>query len=212
MKTKTFLIILVIFSILFFGSFFYFNYKNSVINWKNSDGENFKFNVVKNGDTISYVLQVYSTGREYLIPFRHNPKELEDIKLDEKARDVILSSGDKAKKKIYITQDPDLPKLTDSESALAVVEINKVTGQAYYGIFKIDTISALTRETDRSKELELPIKTCNDASNEESVILLTMGNESSIDVDGNCVVVEGKDGKDLFRVTDKLVMHLLTVF
>ncbi len=212
MKTKTFLILLLIFSVIFFSSIFYFNYKKSVITWENDQGEKYRFNVIKTDNEVNYVLEAYSGNNKFLIPFRHSPEELEDIKLDEKAREIILYDGNKAKEKIYITQDPDLPKLTDSESVLAIVETNRVTGMAYYGVYKIDTISALTRETERGKELELPVKTCKDANNKESVILLTLGNESEIKVDGNCVIVEGKNGKDLFRVTDKLVMHLLTVF
>jgi len=138
---------------------------------------------------------------------------LESLDLDINIRDKLLSSDSgKLKEAIYITQDPELGDVTGSNSVLSVLEINRITGTASYGFYKIPTYTAVTRETERSKELELPVVTCEDAIDSVGVILLKEGDNSRAYLDGDCVIIESKNNEDFVKLADKVALHLLNVF
>lgn len=130
----------------------------------------------------------------------------------ENVSDKVVYNVGYMKKALFITQDPKLPDLTEKYSALAVIEINRVTGTLDYGVFKIFTTTAVNNETERSKELGIALATCANATDEIGVIQFEKGNETRIYTRGNCVILEGKEPMDFLRVADKLVLHLLGVF
>ena len=101
---------------------------------------------------------------------------------------------------------------TESKSILSVIEINRVTGTADYSIFQIPTFTAVAKESARSKELELPVITCANVSSSVGVLWLTLGEKNRLYSKDGCVIIEGKTGDDLLKLSDKLVLHLLGVF
>ncbi len=51
--------------------------------------------------------------------------------------------------------------------------------------------------------VQLPIKTCDDATSTTGVVIFKESDSNSVTLDGNCLVVEGKN---LLTITDKLVV------
>jgi len=66
---------------------------------------------------------------------------------------------------------------------------------------------ALTNVTTES----LPQKTCESATPDQPVILLSFANETSFVLENNCVKVGAVDDFDLFRHADRVVYHVLGV-
>jgi hypothetical protein len=175
-------------------------------------GGEYTFNVLTTDGITTHVIRVFVGDNEFYIPLKYGPKQLEDIPIEgDVVNDIVLNKG-KPKETIYITQDPDLVEETDSKSALAVVEINRITGVAAYSLYEIPTDTAVTRSTNRSAELELPVKTCEDVTEEESVILIKRGDTNRIYSDRGCVVLEAVENDDFFKVADALVLKLLGVY
>ena len=213
-KSRILILLIVIFVVTFFGAILY---KKSVQNSNvySYDGidDTYQFLIEKDGDSFLHIIKVYANNKAYLIPFRYGPKELEDIPLDTNAKKDFLYNDKGLKKDLYITQDPSLPDKTDQESILAIVEINRITGQAVWGIYNIPTHSSFTEETPRANEINLSIKDCKDVNNDIGVVKFTLGDSNRIYIDDNgCVILQAKEGDDIFKVADKMAMHLLGVF
>ena len=67
-------------------------------------------------------------------------------------------------------------------------------------------------ETPRSKEIALPIITCNTVNETVSVIYLTLGTENKVYSEKDCIIVEGKDTEGLTLAANKFAYYLLGVF
>lgn len=178
-------------------------------------GGDYIFTIVPNpeGSGARHVIEVNAGDVVYRYPLRYGPKELEEIPISGDVKEKLLFNGQTQKNTIYITQDPELPDKTDKFSAIAVIDINQVTGPASYGAFKIPTITAVTYENNSSIKNKLPVITCKDSSSKVGVIEIKLGAENKITQDENgCVILEGVDGQGILRVADKLILNMLGVF
>src|SRR3989344_7301792 len=197
-KTKV-AVTLVIILLIVFGTF-YFIFKS--INKTNSQegslqtyvytgpGGDYRFTMVPDASGVGFrhVIEIRAGDSIYRYPLRYGPKELIDIPMSGDVKENLLYNGQYQKNTLYITQDPDLPDQTDELSSIAVIDINEVTGTASYGVFKIPTITAVTRETNSSISNKLPLITCKDASAKVGVIEIKLGSENKISQDENgCV-------------------------
>lgn len=178
-------------------------------------GGDYRFTVVPDADGTSMrqVIEVKAGNSIYRYPLRYGPKDLESIPMSGGAKENLLFNGQVQKNTLYITQDPNLPDQTDKLSAIAVIDINEVTGTASYGAFKMPTITAVTYETNGSIKNNLPVVTCKDSTNKVGVIELKLGPENKISQEPNgCVILQGVDGQGIIKVADKLILNMLGVF
>lgn len=228
---KTHLVTIIVFLIvlsIFTGGFIY--YKHYLEEGKtytyNGAEATFEFEIVKKPgiDLLFHRVYVYLTrdGKEikYYINMRNSPMSVENIPFED-VRDKILYSNGK-NTTYYITQDPDLPIQSNKISTLAVMNINRVTAGSVVKeegfetsiiIYGIPTKSAVTRLTPDYEGTSIPIKDCKDATREEPVFKLLIGDENRIYKDGDwCVVLEAKSYEDLLKVADKFVYNLIGVF
>lgn len=178
-------------------------------------GGDYLFTIVpdEEGEGVRHLIEVMAGNAIYKYPLRYGPKELEEITISGDVKERLLFNADRQKTTLYITQDPDLVDKTDSYSAIAVIDINSVTGSASYGAFKINTITAVTRETTDTIRNNLPVITCEDSDNNVGVIELRLGLENKISQEENgCVILEGVDAQGILKVADKLILNMLGVF
>jgi len=160
---------------------------------------------VYNGYTITkhefgWAATVYAGPNEqpHIVYLHHGPKELEDIQ-SENPKSRIINA-----KQIYATFSPSMP---GASTALAVIDVVKVTGtNPQWGILKIPTKPTIT-EPDGINE----VKTCDDASNLNSVILFKLGDKTKIYAENNCVIIEAENEEDLIKASNRLVYELLGV-
>src|SRR3989344_2042367 len=207
-KTKV-AVTLVIILLIVFGTF-YFIFKS--INKTNSQegslqtyvytgtGGDYRFTMVPDASGVGFrhVIEIRAGDSIYRYPLRYGPKELVDILMSGDVKEKLLFDGQHQKNTLYITQDPVLPDKTDTFSAIAVIDINQVTGPASYGVFKIPTITAVTYENNGSIKNNLPVITCKDSTNKVGVIEIKLGVENKITQDENgCVILEGVDGQGI---------------
>ena len=144
-----------------------------------------------------YQIKIYvkDDKQPYLISTRYSPLDLEDISVSYSRNDVL-------KKEIFITMDSKASAI----SVLAATEISKITGN--YFIYGVPTHGALTEPVEGKK---VEVKTCNDVTEDQAIILLKQGENSKIYSENGCVILEGKSEYDLIKVANKLILNLLGV-
>jgi hypothetical protein len=106
--------------------------------------------------------------------------------------------------KVYITTEPNYP----ASVVLGGVEISKVmaiVSKSYETQMVIK--SAMTKPGNYS----FPIATCENITATQRVIYLKLGNETKIDFDNGCVIVEGTDAIQLLRASERLAFEILRI-
>ncbi len=158
----------------------------------------FDFTPVEGG---LWAVQVQEKGQPYVIPFYYHPRDTTDVVVHQGVLDPVLRNPEQ----IFISVDPD-------EGALPVVagvEISRLTGNKY-NILNIPTRGALSRQP--ATHVEIPIVTCDDASNSTTVIQLVHDpTANAIVSDGNCVILFYKDANESVRVADRYAYMLLRI-
>ena len=132
-------------------------------------------------------------GEEVFFPIF--PKELEDINIDDKTRQLLKQDY------FVVTYDPE----SNLSAEMAIVQF-KLFEERLKPIKKY-AIRALTE----SSETILPQKTCADATEKNPVILLEYGNETGIYSEGNCIIAKGNSATGLYRVADRIVYTMTGV-
>jgi len=173
--------------------------------YESPKGEEFGFVKSQIGNIPIYTLTVYvhysdQLIKPYEIPLRNQPKDLEEIPIQDGIRTKILSSTG-----IFLTMDPNL----DAKVTVAAIQLAKVLGNADFGVFKIPTQGAFTSLEETAPDY--PVITCNNATAQTKVILLEQGDENKASIEGNCVIIEGTDPDNLIKVSEKVVLNLLNV-
>jgi hypothetical protein len=146
----------------------------------------------------SYGTYVVLGGNQTAIRFRLDPREAGNISLDDIALKDIVSA-----KKLYITTDPQGTDL--GNIAIAAYEISRIIG-----LSSIPTVGAYTRDADPPNS-DVPIKTCADATNTTTVIVLETGDFTGISDQNYCVHISGTNSTELIKAADKLGMNLLGI-
>jgi len=118
--------------------------------------------------------------------------------------------------KIVIMSNPDdVEHLNTSASFLSLNGLSKV----YMSINPYDNVGAALQDFERNVHLssplviscyedndrcaDLPIKRCPDASPSVGVLIFKEANETVVTFENNCMTIEGKD---LLKITDKLIL------
>ncbi|MAG15502.1 hypothetical protein CMO88_00405 [Candidatus Woesearchaeota archaeon] len=134
----------------------------------------------------------------YILDFRFNPKQVEDIPV-EGTIEVEFQS-----KTAYLTIDPsEEPTEETSYVALAAVELARKLTDPFYR----DVVAACTiNETDACASR--PIITCDNTN--QTVIHLKEADEAKITFDRNCITIQGtRDG--IIKAADKLLFQWLGI-
>jgi hypothetical protein len=161
------------------------------------------FNVQKviDNNVPTYKIKFYfeKNSQPFIISFRNNPKDLENITIEKDIRDILFK---KNVKELYIT----MPSNASSLSVIAATEISKIVGNQYF--FNLPTHGALTSPVEGK---DVPIKTCNDLSTNTSIILLKIAPETKVYNENNCIIIQGNNEYELVRGANRLVLTLLNI-
>ncbi|NQV09089.1 hypothetical protein HQ529_04520 [Candidatus Woesearchaeota archaeon] len=133
----------------------------------------------------------------YTIPFHYNPKEVEDIPMDDFVRDYLVDAYYDHNKTVYITFDPEDPSL--GFVALA-------NGEFSVNVAKTLGLNLIASCTNDSIEVckEVPTITCDNT--EEPVVFFDPNGETRVSATGNCLTIQG-EGKELTRAVDRLLFN-----
>jgi hypothetical protein len=146
--------------------------------------------------------------QKYLIPFEYGPEELEDIPIEKVRWDI------RDAKNIYITRDVYLDLENENKMIVALLTVERVVGQKMLdpAPFNIPTLLASIEDNERTRELKLPVLTCNNANENRFVIWFKEGNENQI-YKGNdyCVVAEFESGDNPIKIGTALTYHIMGV-
>ena len=142
---------------------------------------------------------ITATDKKIPIAFRLDPRNASSINLDDGVVQKVLTSA-----KIYLTLDPNQSDL--GKFAVAAAEISRITG-----LYSLQTVAAYTKDSNPISP-NVPLRTCQDATNQTAVILLeTAEKDTGIYLDRNCIRVQGKTPDDIILAADKLGMNLLGI-
>ena len=174
----------------------------------------FNFTLDKSTGNNLHIITVYKRIKllvyEKRIPFNYGPKELEIIPVEGEN----IGSQIKDSTKIIITRDVYLDQKTNNELIVAMLTVERIVGQKMIDppLFDIPTELASIEENPKSIELELPVYTCDDATNLRAIIWFKEGTENRIYKQGDyCVVAEYKEKDDPKKIGTKLTYIILGV-
>ncbi|MBU2496852.1 MAG: hypothetical protein KJ767_02230 [Nanoarchaeota archaeon] len=167
--------------------------------------------VMPEGTTaIMYVLRVpiriYGSTDIYYIYLRNDPRELQDIPVDENTRKTII---DPKPSQVYLTFDPEMGE--GGKISLATMQLARILGTS--GVFRLNVNGAVTKDIGGLEDKKI---TCEDSSslNEIVVIEFEYGEETKISVDKNywrCIKIQAKNGDELIKAADKAILTLLGI-
>ncbi|MAG77796.1 hypothetical protein CL616_00350 [archaeon] len=135
--------------------------------------------------------------QEYYFSIRNDPKSLEDIPFYGNLANRIIN--DEA---VVITIDPtqDL----EGKTVVAAYELINVLGnELLYNKIVYTTVS----EPYEDKT----VVTCDNANDANTVIFLTLGEETQVYAYEYCIVVMATDEDELIRAADRLALHFLGI-
>lgn len=122
-----------------------------------------------------------------------DPQIVESIPSDS----VSISEFNSASK-IYLTFNPD-----DNFNTAASYFHSSIGPHLHLPIFQ-----ACTEDIGGICE-DLPIKTCEDATNEEKIIVFQKNDDNSVTYENNCLIIQGSS--DLVSTTQKAIQQLLGI-
>lgn len=189
----------------------YFKGSEGYYTYEGKNGE-FIYQKVDFGEIVQYKFRsnvlLNNEGIEYSIFLRNSPVDVESVELED-VRESLLEGGIR---KIYVTQDYNLPNLTEKLSTVAVIEFGRILGTNQFGLYGVPTQSAYTTLEGLMGDYKIPVKTCSDIGDGVKVIYLKLGSSNRVYMEKECVIIEGVDGYGLVLSADKFAYHLLGVF
>jgi hypothetical protein len=176
---------------------------------EDSKYNNFEFEQYEDG---LWGVRVEVNTNPYLVLMHYHPTEVDTIKVEQGAVDVINALATKVavtgEGQVYITMDPDAP----AGLAIAGVELAKVLGEKY-GIYNIPTKAAFSKPKEGFGQ-SIPIITCQDAVNDTFVVYIREAENEYVGVPqdfNQCIVVQGSSANETIRVADRLVYALFNI-
>jgi hypothetical protein len=210
-RDKILIISVIIIALVFFG--LYSLIKSQIESMDNQPKINIKvykdFIFEKEGNIwttrITITNKFTGNSESYSIMFHYTPDEVEGIPTQKNSRNQSVTPNLFLNMPlVYITTEPDYP----GSVVLGGVEISKVMGivSKTYDT-KMSIKSALTKPGNYS----FPVITCQNITKSQRVIYLKLGNETKIDFDNGCVIVEGKNETELLRASERLAFEVLRI-
>ena len=143
---------------------------------------------IKNDTIIKQDLVNFSTN--------YGPKEVENIPSEGDYVDLILNSTN-----LSLSFDPEIGQ----QIAFAGIEIKKTLVYLFKWDAERVVIASLENNT------EFPVITCDDSSENLTVISFELGNETKIEQEDYCVRVEANESVYATKAADKIVFELLGI-
>lgn len=159
-------------------------------------------------NTTLYRINTDVGNRKYIITLRNSPYDVENITMEPQPEKAINRKGEM----LYITKDPEIINATVNKATIAIIEFGRILGTNEYGIYQIPTKSANTKFPENNLNSTTPVITCDNVTDQISVIYVKLGNKNEIYTKSNCLVMEATDGDNLLKVADKFAYHLLGFF
>jgi hypothetical protein len=196
-KQARMVVYIILFLILIIAVFIFFSLKAKSSKFIYND--EFEVYRIKDNDYVHYKIKIFvnDNSQPFLIDIKKDPREIEMIPMDKGIREKLLNS-----KQIFVTITPNT-NLT-SETAMAAFEIEKIIDNPY--LFNIPVNSSFTESYK-----DYPVKTCDDVSDEVSVVWLKRGDETKINFEDSCIIMTGITEDDLIKAADKLVLNVLGI-
>jgi len=158
------------------------------------------FDVQKVSDTLTHItLLVGDDEVPISLTLRNDPRSLEDIPVSGTFNTRIFND-----ELVYVTFNPRA-NLT-GKGTIAIMEISDILGHDY--LYDLPVYAAITEPYGG---YAYPIKTCADATDTETVIWVTLGSETTVYTENNCIVVVGTSEDELIRSADRFVLTLLGI-
>jgi len=134
-----------------------------------------------------FLIPISGGGEKSQVVIRNDPRKL----------NVSIEIGNLLDgiNKVWITVPPEL----SSEAIIAGNDLGMFTSR-----ISLDTEFGLTNSSTGFPEV-----TCANATKETRVFLTTIGNETKVYGEGECIIVQGKNYDELLKAADALVMHWL---
>ncbi|MBT3394967.1 hypothetical protein HOA59_02080 [archaeon] len=139
------------------------------------------------------------------IPFEFGPEELESIGYNNEVSDYIFD-----KDFIYVIQNPEDSLILKGRAAITPVTITRLINKDIRPVHNLHANIAISEEYEGYSG-EIEIVTCEDSSADIGVISLRYGNENSLYVENDCVILEYSDSDGSMKAATALVYHLLGV-
>jgi hypothetical protein len=128
---------------------------------------------------------------------RNDPISLEDIELYGNLAQRITND-----ESVVITIDPN--QGLEGKTVVAAYElINIIDNELLYNITVYTTV---TEEYE-----DRVVVTCDNANDENTVIFLTLGEETTVYAYDYCIIVMGTNEDNLIRAADRLAYHLIGI-
>ena len=191
-------------SLVIFAGIIYINQRTGFLStsdlayYRYSNGED-SFNVRKviRGDYVGWQTEMYIKDFRYLLELYNDPSHIEEIEIDRSAKNKILDD-----EKIFITWAPvpDFKQMT----VFVYNDLKKVIAEP--DIFNIPVGFAQTGEYKNYTVMD-----CKDAKPKQSVVLLRIGEQTSISTEGDCIILQGRDETEIMKAADRLLYLLLGV-
>ncbi|MFO7710865.1 MAG: hypothetical protein R6V53_03815 [Candidatus Woesearchaeota archaeon] len=148
------------------------------------------FNILNMSGRWFTTVNVEGRNRSHTIEMHYGPMEVDSIPLDPQALPTIFRT-----QKVYLTVDPD----ASSHSVIGMVEVGKFLGQTY-DFYNIPSEAAFTKENDAGRT----VITCDNATSQNVVLDFRVTNKTSIDLEDNCIIVQGATNQDVIRASNRL--------
>ena len=149
-------------------------------------------NKLEYGDHTFYIVnQQYRTsinGKDY--SFNFFPGDIEYILIPDEVKTLL------DKPVLALTYEPS----SNLSEAMGAVH--------YYLEQQLQDAKVLERSLTNNTGTDLTQKSCKDATDSQPVIELLLANQSSMQANGNCVIVSALDQYDLFQQTERMAYHL----
>lgn len=136
-------------------------------------------------------------SREYNIHFRYGPKEAKDVPTSGQLNLTLFNSA----KDYYVTFNP-----IGEELQYVALVVNDFNQQMINIFFKTPIPACDRNETDACASV--PIINCTNT--DKLVFYVKTADETKVEVDNNCIIVQGK-GFELVRAVDKLLYTLYDI-
>ena len=203
-RKMTILLLCLIGALIVFAAIVYINQRTGFLStsdlayYQYSNG-NDSFNVrkVMNGNYVGWQTEMYIKDFRYILEIYNDPASLEEIEVDRTAKNKILDD-----KWVFITWAP-VPEFRQT-TVFIYNDLKKVIAEP--DIFNIPVAFAQTSEYKNYTVVD-----CKDATEKASVILLKIGEPTSISTEGNCIILQGKDETEIMKAADRLLYLLLGV-
>lgn len=144
-------------------------------------------------------LQTVNTGKKIGVIFRLDPREAGKIPLEEEAVSKIIGG-----RKVYITYNPNQENI--SSVVVAAAQVARIIPLLHGN----KPVVAYTEDAN-PVDPNIPLKTCEDATEETPVIVFEVGNKTQILEENNCIHVQGENYGSLILAADKLGMNLVGI-